>query len=37
MTVFEKGNQDVMDRSTAWLENRLVLTASPSLFEATAN
>jgi hypothetical protein len=31
MTVFEKGNQDVMDRTLAWLENRLVLTASPSL------
>jgi hypothetical protein len=30
MTVFEKGNQDIMDRT-------LVLTASPSLFEATAN
>ena len=37
MTVFEKGNQDVMDRTIAWLENRLVLTASPSLFEAAPN
>jgi hypothetical protein len=37
MAVFEKGNQHVMDRTIAWLENRLVLTASPSLFEATAN
>jgi hypothetical protein len=37
MTVFEKGNQDVMDRTIAWLENRFVLTASPTLYEATAN
>jgi hypothetical protein len=37
MTAFEKGNQCVMDRTLAWLENRLVLTASPSLFEAMAN
>ena len=37
MAVFEKGNQDVMDRTITWLENRLELTASPLLFDATPN
>lgn len=37
ITAFEKGNQGVIDRTLAWLENRLVLTASPSLFEAMTN
>lgn len=37
MTVFERSNQDVMGRTVEWLENRLMLTASPSLFEAKAN
>lgn len=37
MTVLEKGNQDVMDRTIVWLENRLELTASPSLFDPKAN
>jgi hypothetical protein len=34
MTVFEKGDRDVTDRTLDWLHNRLVLTASPSLFNA---
>jgi hypothetical protein len=37
MAVFEKGDRDVMDRTIAWLENRLELTASPLLFDATPN
>jgi hypothetical protein len=34
LTVFEKENRDVMGRTIAWLEGRLELTASPSLFDA---
>jgi len=37
MVVFEQGDSDVMDRTTAWLENRLVLTASPLLFNPKPN
>jgi hypothetical protein len=37
MAVFEKANPDVMDRTSAWLENRIELTASPSLFKARPN
>lgn len=37
MTVFEKGDRDVMDRTISWLENRLELTASPLLFGAKPN
>ncbi|MHC2624004.1 hypothetical protein ACVIW2_006036 [Bradyrhizobium huanghuaihaiense] len=37
MAVFEKGNRDVMDRTVAWLENRIQLTASPSLFDPRPN
>jgi hypothetical protein len=37
MAVFEKGDHDVMDRTIAWLENRLELSASPLLFDATPN
>lgn len=37
MVVFEKGDRDVMDRTIAWLENRIELTASPSLFDPKPN
>lgn len=37
MAVFEKANSDVMDRTIAWLENRIELTASPSLFDPKPN
>lgn len=37
MAVFEKANRDVMDRTIAWLENRIELTASPSLFDSRPN
>jgi hypothetical protein len=37
MAVFEKANSDVMDRTIAWLENRIELTASPSLFDPRPN
>jgi hypothetical protein len=37
MVVFEKGDRDIMDRTICWLENRLELTASPLLFNATPN
>jgi hypothetical protein len=37
LTVFEKTNRDVMDRTAAWLENRIELTASPSLFDPRPN
>jgi hypothetical protein len=37
ITVFEKGDKDVVDRTIAWLQNRLMLTASPSLLDAVAN
>ena len=37
MAVFEKGDHDVMDRTVAWLENRIELTASPSLFDPKPN
>ncbi|MCW2858267.1 MAG: hypothetical protein JWR52_3882 [Marmoricola sp.] len=37
MAVFEKGDRDVIDRTIAWLENRLELTASPLLFGAPPN
>jgi hypothetical protein len=37
MAVFEKANRDVMDRTIAWLENRIELTASPSLLDPRPN
>lgn len=37
MAVFEKSNRDVMDRTIDWLENRILLTASPSLFDPRHN
>jgi hypothetical protein len=37
MAVFEKANDDGMDRTIAWLENRIQLTASPSLFNPKPN
>ena len=37
MAVFEKANRDVMDRTVAWLEHRIELTASPSLFNPRPN
>lgn len=37
MTVFEKGDPDVVKRTIAWLENRIELTASPSLFDPRPN
>jgi hypothetical protein len=37
MAVFEKGDRDVMDRTIAWLENRLELTASPPSSGAKPN
>jgi hypothetical protein len=37
MAVFEKANRDVMDRTIAWLANRIELTASPSLFDPKPN
>jgi hypothetical protein len=37
IAVFEKGDRDVMDRTIAWLENLLVLTASPLPFNPKPN
>jgi hypothetical protein len=37
MAVFEMANRDVMDRTIAWLGNRIELTASPSLFDPKPN
>jgi hypothetical protein len=37
ITVFEKSDQRLMDRTVEWLHNRLILMASPSLFEAESN
>ncbi|MGY4598106.1 hypothetical protein ACVWXL_005852 [Bradyrhizobium sp. GM22.5] len=37
LAVFERGDQGVMDGTVDWLQNRLVLTASPSLFDTEAN
>jgi len=37
MAVFEKANPDVVDRTIAWLGNRIELTASPSLFDPRPN
>ena len=34
MSVFETGDQDVMDRTIDWLAHRIELTASPALFDA---
>lgn len=34
---FEEGDPDVMERTIAWLENRIQLTASPSLFDPRPN
>lgn len=37
LTVFEQENRDVMSRTIGWVENRLELTASPSLFDTKPN
>ncbi|WP_158268071.1 hypothetical protein [Bradyrhizobium sp. MOS002] len=37
MAVFEKGDADTMERTVAWLEHRIELTASPSLFDPKPN
>lgn len=37
LAVFERRDGDVMDRTIDWLHNRMMLTASPSLFKAPAN
>jgi integrase len=37
MAVFEKADRNVMDRTIAWLDNRIQLTASPSLFAPRPN
>ncbi|WP_426409454.1 hypothetical protein [Bradyrhizobium ganzhouense] len=37
MTVFEKGDPEVAKRTIAWLEHRVELTASPSLFGPKLN
>lgn len=37
LTLFEESTRDVTDRTIDWLNNRIMLTASPSLFETQAN
>ncbi|UPK19135.1 hypothetical protein [Bradyrhizobium sp. 131] len=37
MAVFEQGDADIMERTVAWLEHRIELTASPSLFDPKPN
>lgn len=37
MAMFGEGDRDITNRTLDWLEHRIALTASPSMFDATPN